>query len=111
PSREFPSPRSCRKRNCSCLSSRRLVTGAGYFKKGPVFEAQRAQPPAPHAAAVERGELRRELQAERRPVPEYDRLLVLSQLEPGHIPARRALSLGLEVHPAFRRGEPHARHG
>ena len=78
------------------LSSRCLVTGAGYFEKGPVFEAQRAQLPAPDAAAIERGELRRELQPERRPVPEYDRPLVFSAFRTkAHSPRGALLPLAL----------------
>src|SRR5437660_9842804 len=45
-----------------------LIAAAWYLVKRAVFQTQRAQLAAPHAAAIERGEAHAELEPQRRPV-------------------------------------------
>src|SRR5918999_1607358 len=106
----FASRRSCRRCSPSFRPSYRLVTGAWYLKERPVLQAQRAQLAAPYASAVQRRQLAVQLEAERGPVAEDDRLPVIAEPEPGGVARRGRLAFGLELHLALRTAKAQARH-
>src|SRR5207249_10339231 len=107
---EFPSPRSGRTRNYSSLSSAGTAP-ARHLVDAAILERKRSEAAAPHAATIEGGELRCQLQPKRRPMAAKDgRLTRRSQFKPGPIATRRLGAFRAKVHPAFARAETHARH-
>src|SRR5204862_7875236 len=88
-----------------------LVAAAWYLVKRAVFQPQRAQLPAPHTAAIERGEPRPQLQPQCRPMPANERRLLLRpQIEPGAKSLGRLGPFGMEVHFSLRLVKAHSRH-